>query len=222
MPAHGSSYIPLPEYIALKQCCINIKNDDNRCFEYSVLCGLHHVEIKKNLFRPSLYKPYLGKLKFDGIELPVKVDDVSKFEVMNELPINVFGFDDNENVTVLHAHTFKSEKTIINLLLIEDDDKSHYVFVKNLNSLFTKNKVNNHVCPKCLQRFSTDDAVKAHNQKNKCVPQNKEAIIKELPKNGKHTVKFTHIERMMRLPFVIYADCEAILTPVKGDESKIL
>ena len=136
-----------------------MQNEDNRCFEYSVLCGLHHKEIKKNLFRPSLYKSYLDKLKFDGIELPVKMDDVSKFETMNEFPINVFGLDDNENITVLHAHTFKSEKPIINLLLIEDDYNSHYVFVKNLNSLFTKNKVNNFVCPKCLQRFLTKNAI---------------------------------------------------------------
>ena len=112
-PASGSSYFPLPEYISLKKCCINIQNEKNRCFEYSVLCGLHHTEIKKNLFRPSLYKSYLDKLKFDGIELLVQVDDVSNFETMNELPINVFGLDDNENITVLHAHTFKSENQLL-------------------------------------------------------------------------------------------------------------
>ena len=122
-------------------------------------------------------------------------------------------------ITVLHAHTFKSEKPIINLLLIEDDYNSHYVFVKNLNSLFIKNKVNNFVCPKCLQRFSTKNAIENHTTKTKCVKQN-EKITKGLPKNGKHTVNLTHIERMMRVSVVIYADCEAILTLVRGDESK--
>ena len=219
MPAHGSSYIPLPEYIMNKKCCINIQNDDERCFEYSVLCGQYIDEINKPQ-RVTVYKPYMNKLKFDGIEFPVKIDDVSKFEAMNEIPINVFGLDDNEKVTILHANTYKCEKKIINLLLIENDDKSHYVYVKNHNALLGQNKCNNHICPTCLQRFSKENAIKAHYKKNKCVPQNKEAIIKELPKNGKHTVNFTHIERMMRVPFVIYADCEAILTPVKGDESK--
>ena len=100
---------------------------------------------------------------------------------MNELSINVFGLDDNENITVLHAHTFKSEKPIINLLLIEDDYNSHYVFIKNLNSLFTKNKVNNFVCPKCFQRFSTKNAIENHTTKTKCIQQTEE-ITKEFPK----------------------------------------
>jgi hypothetical protein len=36
----GSSYIELPDKIANKKAVINIKNEDNLCFVYSVLCGL--------------------------------------------------------------------------------------------------------------------------------------------------------------------------------------
>jgi hypothetical protein len=36
---NGKSYIPLPEWVANKKAVINIKNDDNNCFIYSVLCG---------------------------------------------------------------------------------------------------------------------------------------------------------------------------------------
>ena len=37
----GSSYIPLPDWISNKKACINIKNEDNLCFLYSVLCGIN-------------------------------------------------------------------------------------------------------------------------------------------------------------------------------------
>jgi hypothetical protein len=33
----GSSYIPLPPHIAVKRECINVKNNDENCFLYSIL-----------------------------------------------------------------------------------------------------------------------------------------------------------------------------------------
>lgn len=218
-PAHGSSYIELPEKIANKKCCVNIQNEDNRCFEYSVLCGLHHEEIKKDLQRVSKYKPYANQLKFDGIDFPVEVDDVSSFEEQNEIPINVFGLDADAGVMLLHAHTFKCEKKIINLLLIENEDKSHYVYVKNLNALFALNKCNNFICSKCLQRFSRSDALEAHVTKNRCVEFNGTAL-RQLPEEGRHSVEFRNTKKQLRVPFVLYADCESILKPVQDDPTK--
>ena len=49
-PLRGSSYkdLPdLPKQIKNKQCCINIKNNDNKCFMWAVLSALHHSDIKK-------------------------------------------------------------------------------------------------------------------------------------------------------------------------------
>ena len=31
-----------------KQCCIDVKNKDNKCFILSVLSALHHKDIKRN------------------------------------------------------------------------------------------------------------------------------------------------------------------------------
>jgi len=39
-PLRGSSYTPLPLWIANKKACINIKNKDAQCFKYSVQCGI--------------------------------------------------------------------------------------------------------------------------------------------------------------------------------------
>ncbi len=44
-PTHsrGSSYAPLPEWIALKKACINIKNNDNKCFKYCIECMFYKI-----------------------------------------------------------------------------------------------------------------------------------------------------------------------------------
>lgn len=44
----GSSFIELPGWIKEKQCCINIKNTDDRCFEYAVKCGIKTILTNKN------------------------------------------------------------------------------------------------------------------------------------------------------------------------------
>ena len=40
-PIKGSSYIPLPPIIANKKACVNIKNNDAKCFLYSVIAHVH-------------------------------------------------------------------------------------------------------------------------------------------------------------------------------------
>ena len=117
-PAAGASFLELPDEINKKHCCINIKNKDEKCFQYSVLCGLYHLEIKKDLQRVTKYEPYKNILKFDNIEFPVKIDDVSLFETLNNIAINVFGLNEENEITILYTHKYKSEKKVINLLLI--------------------------------------------------------------------------------------------------------
>ena len=43
-PFKGGSYIPLPEFIQKKNAIINIKNEDDKCFLWSVLRYLHPVQ----------------------------------------------------------------------------------------------------------------------------------------------------------------------------------
>ena len=83
----GSSYLELEKWIALKHAIINIKNNDNECFKWSILAHLHPVE--KNPQRVSNYKQYKDELNFDGINFPVKLSDIPKFEKLNKMSINV-------------------------------------------------------------------------------------------------------------------------------------
>ena len=55
----GSSYIPLPDWLANKKAVINPKNGREECFKWSILAALHHVEIKSNPERISNLRRYV-------------------------------------------------------------------------------------------------------------------------------------------------------------------
>jgi len=91
-PLAGSSYIPTPPTIAKKLAVVNVQNNDQRCFEWSILSCLYPPQI--NAERVSNYSKYQGTLNFDGIDFAVKVKDIPKFETLNpQISVNVISPD---------------------------------------------------------------------------------------------------------------------------------
>ena len=64
-PIRGSSYIETPKRIENKKAVINVKNNDNRCFEYAILASIYPAG--KNAERVGKYKKYLPTLNTKGI-----------------------------------------------------------------------------------------------------------------------------------------------------------
>ena len=72
------------------------------------------------------------------------------------MQVNVSGYE--YKVYLLYI-SIESYTQTLNLLLITEKDKSHYVFIKDFNKLMlsrTKNKNKNHHCMSCLQSFTTE------------------------------------------------------------------
>ena len=87
-------------------------------------------------------KKIAEKLDYDGIEFPMQEKDFSKIEVKNNICINVFGYE-NELVFPIYVSDQKFEDSI-DLLLLIDDDKSHYACIKDFNRfIFHKTKNRN-------------------------------------------------------------------------------
>ena len=64
----------------------------------------------------------------------------NKIEVKNNICINVFGYE-NKLVFPIYVSDQKSEDSM-DLLLLIDDEKSHYVYIKDFDRLcFTKQKL---------------------------------------------------------------------------------
>ena len=86
-------------------------------------------------------KKIAEKLGYDEIEFPLKEKDFNKIEVKNNVYINVFG---NENKLVFPTYVSNQIfEDSIDLLLLIDDNKSHYVYIKDFNRFMfhrTKNK----------------------------------------------------------------------------------
>src|SRR5688572_31597754 len=90
-PWRAQSYFPTPKYLP-PRTVINVKNEDNRCFEWAILSALYPVDHGQNPDRTAKYRNHLNELNFDKIEFPVKVTDIDKFERRNlNLSVSVFG-----------------------------------------------------------------------------------------------------------------------------------
>ena len=218
-PLAGSSYIPTPKFVESKKACVNVKNEDNRCFAYAVTSALYPVDGKSHPQRPSHYKDHISKLNMEGIAYPVEIDSIHKFEKQNPpYGINVFIVEENEKKDKITPRLICKDKskTIINLLLITEGEKKHYIWIKNFSRLMSTNvSKDGHKlfwCYNCLSHFTSQEILQNH-QENGCYDNPCAKIV--LPKPNSKDAFIEYNERMMKkqlkVPFIIYADFEALL-----------
>ena len=140
-PLSGSFYMDLPvELRSPGKGLINIKSQDKKCFLW---CHVRHInpseEHPQRNFKNA--KKIVEKLNYDGIECSVQEKDFNKIEVKHDICINVCGYE-NGLVFPIYVSDQKLEGSM-NLLLLIDDDKSHYKYIKDFDGFMfhkTKNK----------------------------------------------------------------------------------
>ena len=131
-PISGSSYVITPKFIANKNAVINIQNKDNKYFVWSILAALHPPCLNAN--RVNEYKPYDNELNVTDLKFPLAIKDVKKFEKLNQsISVNVLAFDGKTCIYPVYVTGEKSRQHHVNLLLISDNDKFHYVLIKNMS-----------------------------------------------------------------------------------------
>ena len=79
-PLQASSYIPTPKIFEGKFAILNIQNNDEKCFLWSVLAHLHHMPSKNYPNRVLMYKDYEKELNVRDISWPMKEDKIRGFE----------------------------------------------------------------------------------------------------------------------------------------------
>ena len=213
-PLRGSTFLPLPRKIATKKAVINMKNDDDQCFKWSVVRALNPVEKNSERITKEL-KDQSERLDWSGLKFPVKLDHIVIFEKFNpSISINVFGFEGD--VYPLRLSKSKSEQTI-NLLLISDEEKQHYCLIKSLSRLLSSqvsgHKESNSFCLNCLNHFPNEEKLKIHEEY--CLKN--QAIRIEMPEKGSF-ISFIHHNRSIKVPFVVYADFEAFTEEISTCE----
>ena len=118
----GSSYIPLPNWISSKKAIINLQNSDNECFKWAVIAALHHEDISHNYQRVSNLKIYIKNYNWGGLEFPMAINKIDKFEKNNpDVAINVLSISGKDKIYICRKTKYYKRKNTVNLLLIVDD-----------------------------------------------------------------------------------------------------
>ena len=212
-PTKGSSYIPLPaELRNSAKGLVNMKNDDE-CFRW---CHIRHLNPQEKDARriKKTDRKIVQELNYQGVEFPVATKHYGKIEEQNSINVNVFRYEDKQFYP-MYVSKQNNEK-VLNLLLITEGKKQRYVLIKDFNSLTykkTKHRERKHFCMHCLQCFSAEEVLSEH--KTNCMVINGEKAIR-MPRKGNNIIQFQNYHKQMPVPFIIYADFEAITEKAQG------
>ena len=177
-PLVGSTFIELPDKSKnFKKGLINIKNNGNKCVFW---CHIKHLNLmsKSPQRIRNEDKKLVSSLNYEGIKFPVSRKNYGKIEKQSNICINVFCYENRLTYPIYVLDKTFSE--YMDLLLIFDENKSHYVYIKDFNKFMfskTKNKNKKYFCKCCLHCFSSGKVLMEHTEN--CL------II-----NGKQNVKF--------------------------------
>ena len=209
----GSTYIELPDKLKNPmKGLINLKNNGNKCFLW---CHIRHLNPLK--MHPECItkedKKMINDLDYEGIKFPVSKNDYRRIERQNNICINVFGYKKGLPYPVYVSD--QKFKNCIDLLPIADENKSHYLYIKDFNRFMcnkTKNKNKKYFCKYCLQCFSSEKVLLEH--KENCLVINGKQSVKL--KSGSISIK--NYFKQLPVPFKIYADFECIPKGVKKSD----
>ena len=138
---------------------------------------------------------------------------IAKLKDKKNIYINVFCYENGLTYPV-----YASDQKFHNfmyLLLIFDESKYHYVYIKDFDRVMcnkTKNKNKKYFCKCCLQCFSSQKYLLEH--KENCLIMNGKQSVKL--KSGSINIK--NYFKQLPVPFKIYADFECILKGVSSSE----
>ena len=158
-------------------------------------------------------------LNMDGIEYPVSLKDIDKFENQNPtISITVFGYKGKSVYPLRNSNNMNREHKI-RLMLIEKDGVQHYCQVKNVNRLLSsqvsKHNGKKYFCDRCLNAFWCEQSLSKHLE----YCSNHEAVKSNMPKKGINDILwFINYLKKEKVPFIIYADIESLIKPIQTCE----
>ena len=92
----GSSYLPLPDWLARKKATINPKNSDLECSKWAVIAAMRWEEIGKNPEQIAKLKRFENDFDWTGVGFPVSFRTIKRFESQNQISMNVLAVEDRQ------------------------------------------------------------------------------------------------------------------------------
>ena len=221
-PLYGGSYIPLDPYLANKKALINIQNEDDKCFMWSVLRALYPKDTNPQRIDNDL-KSKQDSINMKGICYPVSLRAIDRFEHLNpNISISILGYNKEDLVHPIRISKYTGCDHDITLLLLKEavkgengkiEEKTHYTIVKNKSALLAS-QINNHkgsreICLNCFNSFNSPETLKKH--KEYCYENESVKIL--MPQQGTY-LRFKNFLHSEKAPFAIYADFESLIKPM--------
>ena len=222
-PLRAASYIVSPEKLRNAKCgIINLRNPDNECLKW---CMRYHQSAKTNHSTSiASLKKIDDKYTYEDVCFPASIEDVRTLEAQNDnMAINLFSYNEESNEPEIMSRSNTKGTDIINLLIINDGDNEHFVYIKNLDHLYKASKDGGSsnskiLCEKCLRPFTEKQFGKHSCDVSESLdfkPQ-----INYSDETQKMKVNMTILKKMIPADFYITTDFEASL-PKTNDKNKI-
>ena len=151
-----------------------------------------------------------NNLNYVGVEFPVREKDFSKIEKKSNICINVYYYE-NKLTFPIYVSDQKLDN-LMNLLLVNDENKPHYVYIKDFDRFIfykTKNINKKYFCKSCLQCFSSKNVLTEHKEVYLSINGAKSVRLKKV------TITIKSYFKQIPVPFKIYADFECDLKRIE-------
>ena len=134
----GSSYLPLPDWLARKKAIVNPHNDDEECFKWLVITA-------ENV----------------GMKDPQRVSNLRSLpKITIDISVNMLAVEGRD--IYIHRKGWRMMGQEINLLMVSEDGIRHYTAIKSLSRLLSSKNSNTkhkqHFCLNCLQGFMQESS----------------------------------------------------------------
>ena len=89
----GSFYLPLLDFIAKRKAVINPLNGDEECFKWAIIAVDKWMDIDSHPERVSNLREFADNYDWSGLEFPVSLKRIGKFEAKNDISVDVLGLE---------------------------------------------------------------------------------------------------------------------------------
>ena len=167
----GGSYIESAKWIKDKKSTINPKDNDYKCFQYTVTVALNRDKIKKDPQRVSKTKPFIDQYNWNDIDFPSTGEDWKKFELNNEsIALNILYVPHKTgkiHLAYKSKHNLTREKQAIFLMITDGEKWDYAAAVTRLSGLLrgvTGNNNSDFYCLNCFHAYRTESKLEKHKQ----------------------------------------------------------
>ena len=129
----ASSYCKLPKSFYISKTVLNIQNNNNYCFLWSILADKYKVDNHRE--RVSHCENYFHEINQGDIQFPMNIKDIPTFETLNNLNVNVFELSAKDKTLSPKYVNKNFYDEQIDLLLYEN----HYCLITKLHNFCRNN-----------------------------------------------------------------------------------